>query len=128
MQRPEFRKAARILEGSQDVGTQLFCALLRAIGVEARLVCSLQCLPFASMAQNTHPQTPKIQKNTVILDPSLSDASPMSSKSDANASTVPSTQAEKSVAPSRPKRISRLGQLDSGRNHGYGLSKLAPRM
>ncbi|OCK86627.1 Rad4-domain-containing protein [Cenococcum geophilum 1.58] len=127
MQRLEFRKAARILEGSQDVGTQLFCALLRAIGVEARLVCSLQCLPFASIAQNTHLQTPKIQKNTVILDPSLSDASPMSSKSDANASTAPTIQAEKSVAPSRPKRISRLGQLGSARNHGYGLSKPAPQ-
>lgn len=118
MHRPEFRKAARILQGSQDVGTQLFCTLLRAIGVEARLVCSLQCLPFAPTSQNTHPQTPKVQKNTVILDLSSSDASPINSKSDANAST----------APSRLKRISRLGQLVSGRNNGYGLSKPAPRM
>ena len=128
MHRPEFRKAARILQGSQDVGTQLFCTLLRAIGVEARLVCSLQCLPFAPTSQNTHPQTPKVQKNTVILDLSSSDASPINPKSDANASTAPTTQAEKSVAPSRPKRISRLGQLGSGRNNGYGLSKPAPRM
>lgn len=41
-----FRKAARTLKGSRDVGALLFCALLRAVGVEARLVCSLQPLSF----------------------------------------------------------------------------------
>jgi xeroderma pigmentosum group C-complementing protein len=65
----DFRTLAVKLEGSQDVGTQLFCALLRAIGVEARLVCSLQCLPFASSAQPATPQKPSPHKNTVVLDP-----------------------------------------------------------
>ncbi|KAF9875973.1 DNA repair protein [Colletotrichum karsti] len=45
--RSEFRKAARKLQGSRDVGAQLYCALLRAAGVRARLVCSLQALSFA---------------------------------------------------------------------------------
>ncbi|KAF2642819.1 Rad4-domain-containing protein [Massarina eburnea CBS 473.64] len=65
----DFRTLAAKLEGSQDVGTQLFCALLRAIGIETRLVCSLQCLPFASSAQPATPQKPSTQKNTVVLDP-----------------------------------------------------------
>lgn len=48
MERSDFREAAKSLEGSRDVGAQLYCALLRSAGVEARLVCSLQPLTFAS--------------------------------------------------------------------------------
>ncbi|KAI1472852.1 Rad4-domain-containing protein [Daldinia caldariorum] len=47
-EKPDFRKAAESLSGSRDVGAQLYCALLRSAGVEARLVCSLQPLAFAS--------------------------------------------------------------------------------
>ena len=46
MQITDFREAAQQLEGSRDVGAQLFCAMLRSAGVDARLVCSLQPLPF----------------------------------------------------------------------------------
>jgi len=46
----DFRRAAQSLQGSVDIGAQLFCALLRAVGVEARLVCSLQVLGFAAAA------------------------------------------------------------------------------
>ena len=41
-----FRKAARSCEGSRDVGAQLFTALLRGLGIEARQVVSLQPLGF----------------------------------------------------------------------------------
>lgn len=41
-----FRKAAQDCEGSRDVGAQLFTALLRGLGIEARLVASLQPLGF----------------------------------------------------------------------------------
>ncbi|KAK6956999.1 hypothetical protein Daesc_002284 [Daldinia eschscholtzii] len=47
-EKPDFRKAAKSLSGSRDVGAQLYCALLRSAGVEARLVCSLQPLAFTS--------------------------------------------------------------------------------
>ena len=60
----DFRDAATTLKASRDVGIQLFCALLRSIGVEARLVCSLQLLPFQpapkvtiSQARRRTPQT-----------------------------------------------------------------------
>lgn len=52
----EFIRAASTLDGSQDTGNQLFCALLRAAGVEARLVCSLQPLPFTTIAATTSPK------------------------------------------------------------------------
>ncbi|KAI7157500.1 Rad4-domain-containing protein [Hortaea werneckii] len=48
MDRSDFIRASKKLKGSQDIGNQLFCALLRAAGVDARIVCSLQPLPFAS--------------------------------------------------------------------------------
>ncbi|KAJ4360396.1 uncharacterized protein N0V89_000958 [Didymosphaeria variabile] len=37
-----FRELARNCEGSRDVGQQLFTSLIRALGVEARMVASLQ--------------------------------------------------------------------------------------
>jgi hypothetical protein len=42
----EFREAAKQLKGSRDLGAQLFTALLRALGVETRLIFSLQPLGF----------------------------------------------------------------------------------
>ncbi|KAI4163371.1 MAG: hypothetical protein LQ342_003106 [Letrouitia transgressa] len=41
-----FRKCARKCTGSRDVGVQLFVALVRALGIETRLVASLQPLGF----------------------------------------------------------------------------------
>ncbi|KAK4663057.1 hypothetical protein QC763_600730 [Podospora pseudopauciseta] len=41
-----FRKRAQSCAGSRDVGAQLFTALLRGLGIEARLVASLQPLGF----------------------------------------------------------------------------------
>lgn len=55
----DFLRSASTLKGSQDTGNQLFCALLRAVGVEARLVCSLQPLPLATNAKSSTPQKPK---------------------------------------------------------------------
>ncbi|KAK7417331.1 hypothetical protein QQX98_004608 [Neonectria punicea] len=42
----DFRQLARSCEGSRDVGAQLFTALLRGLGIEARMVASLQTLGF----------------------------------------------------------------------------------
>ncbi|KHO01663.1 nitrilase [Metarhizium album ARSEF 1941] len=50
LDRADFREAAKKLQGSRDVGAQLYCALLRSVGVRTRLVCSLQPLSFGSSA------------------------------------------------------------------------------
>ncbi|KAJ4295409.1 hypothetical protein N0V90_007421 [Kalmusia sp. IMI 367209] len=108
----DFRNAASKLQGSQDVGAQLFCALIRGIGMEARLVCSLQCLPFASAAQPASPQKPSTQKNTITLDPydtqSLSPSRP------------------KGLGSSRRKRPSRLEQA-IGERHPALSTGVAPK-
>jgi xeroderma pigmentosum group C-complementing protein len=51
----EFQSQAKILQGSRDFGAQLFCALLRSAAVEARLVCSLQPLPFSGTVKDMTP-------------------------------------------------------------------------
>ncbi|KAK8097946.1 uncharacterized protein PG998_013432 [Apiospora kogelbergensis] len=60
MEKSDFCEVAKSLKGSRDVGAQLYCALLRSAGVEARLVCSLQPLSFApggpSMSQAPRPK------------------------------------------------------------------------
>ncbi|KAK4901676.1 hypothetical protein LTR27_001448 [Elasticomyces elasticus] len=58
MDRSDFVSASRRLAGSQDTGNQLFCALLRAVGVEARVVCSLQVLPFTTATVKATPIKP----------------------------------------------------------------------
>ncbi|RGP80882.1 xeroderma pigmentosum group c-complementing [Fusarium longipes] len=40
------RQCAQSCEGSRDVGAQLFTALLRGLGMEARMVANLPCLGF----------------------------------------------------------------------------------
>lgn len=42
----DFKKLARSRQGSRDVGAQLFTALIRGLGIEARLIASLQPVGF----------------------------------------------------------------------------------
>ena len=57
IEKTDFRDLAQQREASRDTGVQLFCALLRSVGVDARLVCSLQPLPFSGAAKGK-PATP----------------------------------------------------------------------
>lgn len=52
--RDAFRSAADRMEGSRDVGAQLFTALIRALDIEARLVASLQPLGFGWTKAETY--------------------------------------------------------------------------
>ncbi|KAL1846450.1 hypothetical protein Plec18170_009176 [Paecilomyces lecythidis] len=62
--REEFRSVAERMQGSRDVGAQLFTALLRALGIEARLVSSLQPLGFGWTKGETYTQPSKGQTLT----------------------------------------------------------------
>jgi xeroderma pigmentosum group C-complementing protein len=114
LDKDDFRRTAHSLQGSQDVGTQLFCALLRGIGIEARLVCSLQPLPFASAAQPSTPQKTGVQKTTITVDPynRQDGASPSKPK--------PSTS-------SYPKRLSRLERVMGERHSVLHKTGIAPQ-
>ena len=62
----EFRSAAEHMQGSRDVGAQLFTALIRALGIEARLVASLQPLGFGWTKAETYMPT---KSDAVPADP-----------------------------------------------------------
>ncbi|KAI4661035.1 uncharacterized protein J4E79_005603 [Alternaria viburni] len=113
MDKDEFRTAAHTLQGSQDVGTQLFCALLRGIGIEVRLVCSLQPLPFASAAERATPQKTSAQKNTIIVDPYNKPAEPSPTK-------------PKSQGP-RNKKLSRLERVMGERHAVLNKTGVTPK-
>lgn len=56
----DFRRCARSCRGSRDVGSQLFTALLRGLGLEARMVASLQTLGFGwNKLEDADPETQK---------------------------------------------------------------------
>lgn len=61
-EKSDFLEAAKTLQGSRDVGAQLYCALLRSAGLEARLVCSLQPLSFVSGGPSMSKPPPAKQK------------------------------------------------------------------
>jgi xeroderma pigmentosum group C-complementing protein len=61
----EFRSTAERMQGSRDVGAQLFTALIRALEIEARLVGSLQPLGFGwTKAETATPSTPSAPSKT----------------------------------------------------------------
>ena len=72
-----FRKLAKSCKGSRDVGAQLFTALIRGLGLEARLTTSLQPIGF-SWSKNEEAvekrrdvsRTPKINDTDEVSDPS----------------------------------------------------------
>lgn len=94
LSKDDFRKQAKTLEGSRDFGAQLFCALLRSVGVEARLVCSLQPLPFSGAIKNMISLKPESQ---YIVNSSDDHESSTDERSCSSVSATPS-------------RIRRLGQ------------------
>ncbi|KAI6830259.1 Rad4-domain-containing protein [Hortaea werneckii] len=56
----EFRTMANKCEGSRDVGAQLFCALLRGLGIDTRIVANLQPAGIGwSKAEEANAKKPK---------------------------------------------------------------------
>ncbi|KAF7128604.1 hypothetical protein CNMCM5793_003392 [Aspergillus hiratsukae] len=61
----EFRSAAERMEGSRDLGAQLFTALVRALAIEARLVANLQPLGFGWTKAEAYTPRAKVEEGTV---------------------------------------------------------------
>lgn len=90
LEKSDFRKSARTLRGSRDMGAQLFCALLRAAGVETRLVCSLQPLAFVPGG----PTLPKPRQTMTPTKPaSRSEATRVAETKASSSAVIPSPRA-----------------------------------
>lgn len=70
-----FRKLAKSCEGSRDVGAQLFVALLRGIGLEARMVANLQPAGtgFSKAEEADEKKSKQTKKTEVNLDATASE-------------------------------------------------------
>ena len=71
----DFKKLAKSCKGSRDVGAQIFTALVRGLGIEARLVASLQPIGFgwskneqASDKPSSISKTPKMNNVHEVSD------------------------------------------------------------
>ena len=95
LSKKDFRSQAKILQGSRDFGAQLFCALLRSAAVEARLVCSLQPLPFSGTLKDM--TSSKKQPQYIVIS---SDDHETSTDEQQRSSAV-------AITPSRSRRIGR---------------------
>lgn len=69
----DFRNSANNCEGSRDLGSQLFTALIRGLGIEARLVASLQPIGFgwgkveeATVNERNTLDDPNLSRDAVI--------------------------------------------------------------
>lgn len=108
LDKADFRKVAQSLKGSRDVGAQLCCALLRSVGVEARLVCSLQPLSFLTGG----PLLPRPRLTRPPFRPSLP-----TQRVDVSQSTS---------SPSRPSPRARLGHPHAAAYHFSSTSPPKP--
>ena len=109
MQKSDFLSAAGKLKGSRDVGAQLFCAMLRAAGVDARLVCSILPLPFQSAPKMTLSQ---IMHSISRSPPPKSRQATPEPNREADAESDGSPNVEGKVGSTKAKIRSRLGQVN----------------
>ena len=110
MQRSDFEDAATALAASRDVGAQLFCTILRGIGVEARLVCSLQVLPFSgntSLRQPSAPVLPMISYEHGLRSDDLADRDDSSDPKSMLGATGGRNRYERPCERSRPSPIAK---------------------
>lgn len=109
----DFREVAKKCEGSRDVGAQLFTALLRGLGIESRLVASLQPAGFG--ATKAEEMTPKKANAAPVSKPASS-----SSGSDSEGLDIETINTKKpKVKKSQPSQNARgkqesLAEADSG--------------
>lgn len=129
MEKADFRALAVKLEGSRDVGAQLFCAFLRSAGVDARVVCSLQPLPLNATVKTITTQTPKPHRivEEMRSRPGTSDEdSGVDIQHDVNPFGHISSGKSDSPAPLVPMRPRRLGQPTFALENNATVPKTLP--
>nr|POE87745.1 dna repair protein rhp42 [Quercus suber] len=99
----QFLKLAQDCEGSRDVGAQLFVALLRGLGIDARMVANLQPVGFGwSKAEEAGPKRPKKEIKAEESEPESGEVKVPQARQD-------TTKAKRDIPPEKPKRTSMRG-------------------
>lgn len=108
----DFRKAAKLCEGSRDIGAQLFVALLRGIGVETRIVANLQPAGFGwSKAEEVEAKPAKTdsKQTAQVSDESEDDVKPKKVAAPKLKGALTPKQSKKPAKEERPTRTSLRG-------------------
>ncbi|KAE8451739.1 hypothetical protein EG329_003196 [Mollisiaceae sp. DMI_Dod_QoI] len=117
----DFRACAQTMEGSRDVGSQLFTALMRNLGLEARMVASLQPAGFGwgsnEEALEKNPRVLKKAKPVRLADDSSDDHEQASSGEGEKAAQKPA-KGGKAPAKSKAKPTTKSSRRTS---RGNGL-------
>jgi xeroderma pigmentosum group C-complementing protein len=96
----EFKEAARECKGSRDLGAQLFTALVRGLGVESRMVASLQPSGFGfTKAEQAGLRKPVSAAKEESSQDNSEDESKETPKAQAKAQRTPAKQAKRSIGP-----------------------------
>lgn len=95
-----FRRCAKSCEGSRDIGVQLFTALIRGLGIDTRLVASLQPVGFG-WTKNEEAE-PKKKTNKASETRDSEDSNILSSSDDE--SIAKSRESAKSAKPSTKRK------------------------
>ena len=100
-----FRELAKKCHGSRDVGAQLFTALLRGLGIEAKMVASLQPVGFGSTKaeEAKYRKQPKPSAANEQEIPQLSDED--AGIQPAKSKDRPSLEMKKSTATKKPDQV-----------------------
>ncbi|KAH7355142.1 putative DNA repair protein rhp42 [Rhexocercosporidium sp. MPI-PUGE-AT-0058] len=102
----EFRECAKAMEGSRDVGSQLFTALLRGLGIEARLVANLQPVGFGwSQVEEAVEKNPRILKKPKATTATGDTFDADSDSSEEDEVTSKPMKKGKGKAPAKPAKI-----------------------
>lgn len=59
----DFVEKLVVKSGYRDTSAQLFVAILRALSIDARLVCSLQPIPYRIPAKRSEPDKASVESN-----------------------------------------------------------------
>ncbi|KUJ16494.1 Rad4-domain-containing protein [Mollisia scopiformis] len=123
----EFRACAQIMEGSRDVGAQLFTALLRVLGLETRLVASLQPAGFGwSASEEASKSNPRRLKKSNAADDS-SDEETSAEEEEVQPLPQPiSKPAKKAKAPTKSKAKTIPKPLDLDEEASFVEEEEAP--
>jgi len=118
-----FRELAKTCEGSRDVGAQLFTALIRGLGIDARLVASLQPVGFGwNRSEETSANRKHKAKNSEQLD-NTSDASGSDQDVEADSSKPKSSNSEKTSTKAPTMSTGKGGSRKGGKEAPINLSE-----
>ncbi|CZT45532.1 related to excision repair protein RAD4) [Rhynchosporium secalis] len=113
----EFRECAKHMEGSRDVGSQLFTALMRGLGLEARLVANLQPVGFGwSQVEEATEKNPRVLKKPKTATATDDTSDDDNSSDEEEKAPMKPTKTAKIKAPAKPTKVPKQA-LKTGRKH-----------